>query len=523
MQEKGTLLDLAAAVADGTDVDWDLAESSANGVDDRQVVEQLRVLAAVGSAARASGLIWGPLEIRSELGSGTFGTVYRAWDMRLERDVALKLLHQQSSDGALGSTVVKEGRLLAQIRHPNVVTVYGADVFDGRAGIWMEFVSGRTLRAIVEQHGPFGHQEAAVIGRDLCRALAAVHKRGILHRDIKAQNVMREAGGRTVLMDFGTGDAAAGMATAPLAGTPAYLAPEVLAGEAPTYRSDLYSLGVLMFYLVSGEFPVTGGSLEELRDHHARHQRRLLRDLRPDLPTSYVRLIDRATAADPAERPESAGAMEALVGRVLGSSEDEEAEPHSRWRLFHVSTLSTTRWVALVMVLSAMAIGALVWSRTTGNPSSVVARNSVAVLGFKNVSGAGQETDYFSRGVTEDLVAQLASIRDLRIISGTSVRRFDSGKTNPIEVGAELGVATVLEGTVDRSANRIRITSRLLDAQSGEVLWAETFDRELNDVVSLQSEISRRIAYALRGELLRTDIVSPLRQRGAISKPSTRT
>jgi eukaryotic-like serine/threonine-protein kinase len=514
MQKDGTLLDLAAAVADGSDVDWDRAVSTAQNADERQVLQQLKILADVGSAARASGMTWGPLEIRGELGVGTFGTVFRAWDVRLERDVALKLLHERCSEGALASTVVKEGRLLAQIRHANVVTVHGADVFDRRAGIWMEFVSGRTLRAIVEEQGPFGHQEAAVIGRDLCRALAAVHQRGIVHRDIKAQNVMREAGGRTVLMDFGTGDAAAALGSAPLAGTPAYLAPEVLAGEAPTYRSDLYSLGVLMFYLVSGDFPVTGASLDELRERHGRHQRRLLRDLRPDLPASFVRVIDRTTAADPAERPESAGATEALLGGVLELSDLDATGPFRAFARLFEGTNKTARWIVLAVVLAGVALASVLWSPTTADSPSVVARNSVAVLAFRNVDGAGQETDYFSRGITDDLVAQLSSIRDLRVISGTSVRRFDNGKASPVEVGAELGAATVLDGTVQRTANRIQITSRLVDAHGGQVLWSETFDRDLDDIFSLQSDISRRIAYALRGELLRTDSASPVAPKG---------
>ena len=260
---EGTLLTLAQAVADGTDVDWERATSSAETQDEVRIVHQLRVLAQVGDAARAVAAKWGPLEMRGEVGGGTFGTVYRAWDTRLAREVALKLLHGEQAERHLASTIIKEGRLLAQIRHPNVVTVFGADIFDGRVGIWMEFVTGRTLKEIVQEQGPFGAHEAALIGRDLCRALAAVHKAGFVHRDIKAQNVMREAGGRTVLMDFGAGEAVAGAGetTGPLRGTPVYLAPELLDAEPPSVMTDIYSLGVLLYFLVSGTFPVVGASL----------------------------------------------------------------------------------------------------------------------------------------------------------------------------------------------------------------------------------------------------------------------
>src|SRR5439155_3714632 len=147
---------------------------------------------------------WGPLSIRAELGGGTFGVVYRAWDPRLEREVALKILRGlRSAEEDLASIVIKEARVLARLRHPNVITVFGADCFDGQVGLWMELVHGRTLKAIEQEQGPFSAREATLIGLDLCHAVAAVHQAGFLHRDIKAQNVMRETGGRIVLMVFG--------------------------------------------------------------------------------------------------------------------------------------------------------------------------------------------------------------------------------------------------------------------------------------------------------------------------------
>jgi serine/threonine-protein kinase len=161
--------------------------------------------------------------------------VYRAWDPRLDREVALKLIREQGPrHDSVGSLVIDEGRLLARVRHPNVVTVYGADRIDGRVGLWMEFVRGRTLEAVLRDHGPFGAQEAALIGLDVCRALSAVHKASLIHRDVKAQNVMREAGGRIVLMDFGTGREELEGRRAELAGTPLYIAPEIFASAPAT-------------------------------------------------------------------------------------------------------------------------------------------------------------------------------------------------------------------------------------------------------------------------------------------------
>src|SRR5215471_733308 len=166
---------------------------------------------------------WGPLVLMEKVGEGSFGEVYRAWDMTLEREVALKLMRAAEEDPAL----LQEARMLAKLRHPNVVTVYGADRHDGRSGVWMDFIEGETLAAIVEERGAFGAMEALLVGVDVCRALAAVHQSGLLHRDIKAQNVMRERGGRIVLMDFGLGHEAAGGAAANFGGTLPYIAPEL--------------------------------------------------------------------------------------------------------------------------------------------------------------------------------------------------------------------------------------------------------------------------------------------------------
>ena len=171
--------------------------------------------------------------------------MYRAWDPRLEREVALKLIPENAPDAA--SPVVEEGRLLARVRHPNVLTVHGAERIDGRVGIWTEYVRGETLAAEIARRGPVSAVEAARIGIEICRALVAVHGAGLLHRDVKAQNILRDSTGRIVLGDFGTGieiDEHAGITEPQIAGTPLYLAPEIFEHRPATVGSDLYSVGV---------------------------------------------------------------------------------------------------------------------------------------------------------------------------------------------------------------------------------------------------------------------------------------
>jgi TolB-like protein/Flp pilus assembly protein TadD len=392
--------------------------------------------------------------------------------------------------------VVNEGRLLARIRHPNVISVFGADVFEGFVGIWMELVNGKTLKDFQQEHGTYSSQEAVLIGVDLCRALAAVHRVGFVHRDIKAQNVMREAGGRIVLMDFG----AAGIthvgpaAVMSIKGTPLYLAPEVLEGDPSTVQSDLYSLGVLLYYLVSGEFPVTGRSLDELRTAHARRRRRLLRDVRPDLPFAFVRAIDDATAAEPHQRPDSAGAMEVLLERVAGHAITSPRRDRS-YR-------SPTRGLP---------------DASHGHDADVDQRRSIAVLPFVDIS-PDRNLEYFCDGIAEEIINALTTVAGLRVVASGSAFK-SHGKAHDVRlVGSMLNVGTVLEGSVRASGNRLRVISRLTDAADGHQLWSERFDRSLDDIFEVQDEIARAAVKALGVRLTAGT------QHGAVAPgtPSTR-
>jgi hypothetical protein len=205
----------------------------------------------------------------------------------------------------LGERVLREGRALARVRHPNVVNVYGVETHGSQIALCMEFIRGRTLEELIRAQGPLGAEEAITIGVAVGRALAAVHATGLVHRDVKTRNVMREEKGRIVLMDFGTGRDYGQLAraqAAELAGTPIYMAPEVLLGRAATQQSDIYSVGVLLYTLVSGRYPVEGRSIEDIVDAHRRGARTPLAERRPDLPDGFIRVVDRATAPDPAER-----------------------------------------------------------------------------------------------------------------------------------------------------------------------------------------------------------------------------
>ena len=330
MSDDSLLIELAGAITDGTNPDW-AAASTASSHEQRQLVEELRIVADLAAVYRRVGRAseegtkgpegapakWGPLELREKIGQGQFGTVYLAWDAVLERQVALKLLRET----AHAPEIIREGRLLARVRHPNVVTVYGVDQYEDAIGLWMEFVEGLTLSRMLMTRGVLGPREAAFIVVDLCRAVAAVHKAGLLHRDIKAQNVMREGSGRIVLMDFGAGEIRTPRTpTGVMTGTPLYLAPELFDGAPGTIASDIYSIGVLLFHLVTMTYPVDGATLNEIETAHRRDQRKRLADLRPDLPAGFVQVVERALERDPARRYRSTDAMQQELEHEIARS-----------------------------------------------------------------------------------------------------------------------------------------------------------------------------------------------------------
>jgi eukaryotic-like serine/threonine-protein kinase len=274
----------------------------------------------------ASATTWGSFRLLARVGHGGFGEVYRAWDPSLEREVALKLLlvapitadDPSEIDDQQYQALLREARALASVSHTNIVHIHGIDRHHGRVGFWTDFVRGKTLSALLAAQGPFGYREAAGIGLDIAKALSAVHRAGILHRDIKAENVMREEGGRILLMDFG-------LSTLPLrqgstAGTPNYMAPELFERSPASVSSDLYALGVLLYYLVAGAYPANLRGLDAEQALAALHHRKPLMDLRPDLPETFLRTVNLATELDPSRRFHSAGHFAAALAECLGTT-----------------------------------------------------------------------------------------------------------------------------------------------------------------------------------------------------------
>ena len=500
-------------MADGAPVDWVSAESRADA-DNRRLVRHLRLVESIASLHRSipredadprrevsepSGPHWGRLVLLDRIGAGTSCEVVRAWDTALQREVALKLLHDEADRTEAHGRLLEEARRLARVRHSNVVHVYGAEQHDGRTGLWMELVHGESLEQTVQTRGAFGAREAALIGLDLCAALAAVHGAGLLHRDIKAQNVMRESGGRLVLMDFGTGEELSG--TNRLVGTPLYLAPEIFRGQRASVQSDLYSLGVLLFYLVTGKFPVSAGSMEQLARAHAHRERQPLRDLRPDLPEGFVSTIERALDSDPTRRYQSVGDFESALRESLDPRQPAVA----------VTTRPTPRrrfglaFVSAVAALALAVVALIVWTRATESNRGTVLSSirSIAVLPMSEDAGSGLPKQ-FANGLTDELIATLGQIHALSVRSGLSVKALK--ELPPKEIADRLGVDAWLEttlssGTEGGGANGVRVRANLIAAGTQTVVWTKQFERPRGEVLTLQADIAKAIASALKANL----------------------
>ena len=492
--------DLIESLADGARVDWAALEAGARTDAERRRYRNLRLVARIVELHRTLALeeehvestqpeppplpsppmAWGHLQVIERLASGAFGDLYRARDPQLDRVVALKLLRPRPAGDASISRLLSEAQTLARVSHPNVVVVHGADVRDGRAGLWMELIEGQTLESVLHERGRFGAGEAISIGRDVCRALAAVHGAGLVHSDVKAQNVMRESGGRIVLMDFGAGRAQG--TSASVAGTPLYFAPEVLAGAPPTPQSDVYSLGVLLFYLLTQSYPCLADDLETLRRVHADGPRAHLRDLRPGLPDALVDCVERALEADPAMRFATAGAMERALAKAQGIDD-------SWWRAFLAPMLLTAA------VLAAIGIA---WPRF-GTRGPV---QSLAVLPF---TPPNSENAYLTDGLTTDVVRELQRF-DVQVRRATGVA---AGSSNG-DLDSRLGADVILAADARREGvtTRLRVTVR---RAATAPFWIEDYDVEDSRLPSIARTIAQGVAEAI-GARVRAGAPAPSHQ-----------
>lgn len=482
MNRRSAVRSAVRALATGDAVEWRAALDSASPDDaSRPMLEALQLIDRIAQARdtidsgqtpegesteeqlAGSGDRWGTMRLREIIGRGSHGIVYRALDERLNREVAVKLV-RSAVQAPLVGRFLDEARLLARVRHPNVVTIHGAEIFDGQPGLWMERLEGCTLQEQVVQQGPLDAREAALVAVEVCRGLAAIHRAGVLHRDLKAENIMREPDGRVVLTDFSTSGVVDDAAR--LAGTPLYMAPEVLAGQPASERSDVYSTGVLTYFLLTGSLPVTGATVDDLRRAHAEGIARPFFDRQPAVPRALQAIVSRALARDPSARQASAADLAAELVAFL-----EHSARRPGWHRRAVAVL------ALSALLTTAAV-ALVWRPWATGPAptgSVVEEAWLLVGAFDNTTGdpmLGASIEYaLERELTNSSRLQMVSRARVDDTLRLMKRPPDSvlDRKTAQEIGLrDPAIRSFVVGRVEPAGPGFLLSATILDVSTGE-------------------------------------------------------
>jgi serine/threonine-protein kinase len=414
--------------------------------------------------ALTAGTRLGPYELQSLIGAGGMGEVYRARDRRLGRDVAIKVLSGQPDPDRL-LRFEQEARAVAALSHPNVISIFDVGAHR-RPYLVTELLEGHTLRTAIDQ-GPLLVSRAVDLALQLVAGLSAAHARGIVHRDLKPENLFLTTDGRLKILDFGLAKVAAGgsdlttigaTGARMVLGTFGYMSPEQARGLDADARSDIFAFGAILYELLTGRRAFGGGSAADALAA-VLHQPVTALSFGPEVPAALVRIIHRCLEKDPAGRFQSA--------RELGAA---------------IEALSDARSTVIVAPPAA-------------EPTSI------AVLPFANLS-AEPDNQYFSDGLAEDLIGALARLPGMRVAAATTSFRFRARDADVREVGHEIGVDAILEGSVRRSGGRLRITTRLVDVDSGYQLWSDRYDRTMADVFDVQDEIVASIVQAIAPALL---------------------
>ena len=441
-------------------------------------------------------------ELLNEVARGGMGIVYRAKQRAPSRIVALKMIlpAHLNSPGAV-NRFRAEAEAAASLDHEGILPIYAVGEHDGAPFYSMKFAEGGTLSTKIDNYRDKPRQVAALIAK-LARAVAFAHEHGILHRDLKPGNVLFDSAGKPYVSDFGLAkwlqrecDLTQTLA---ILGTPYYMAPEQATdSRGVTASADVYSLGAILYHLLTGRPPFAGDTPMELLHRAETESPKPPRLTNQHVPRDLETICLKCLAKEPATRYASAAALAEDLERWLKHQPIQAKRSGfvtqgRKW----VRRNPTTAVLAVLLIALAASVSFTVWNRRP----AVIIPKSVAVLPFENLSNDANNA-YFADGIQEEILTRLAGIADLKVISRTSTQQYQSKPRNLSQIAKQLGVANILEGSVQKAADQVRVNVQLINAQTDSHLWAETYDRKLTDVLGVESEIAKRVAESLQARL----------------------
>ena len=456
------------------------------------------------------GELIGHYRIESFIGAGGMGEVYLARDERLGRKVALKLLPQRlTTDETQLSRFKTEARTASALNHPNILTVHEIGAEGDRQFMATEFIEGVTLRASLAR-GKMDLHAALEIAVQVASALAAAHETGIVHRDIKPENIMLRPDGYAKVLDFGIAKLALPQPASdslraqqgPVVGTARYMSPEQLLGQQSDARSDIWSLGVVLYEMVAGIPPFSEATINDCIASILKMEPAPLSSVLEDVPVKLQSIVQKALCKNREERYQTTRELLAELRNFKRELEAERSSPQIKTREGSIVSKIKRhkRGAFFTLAATILSAAAFAYSFYFVAPAKLPNEKSIAVLPFADLSPA-RDQEYFCDGIQEEILTRLSSIADLKVISRTSTQRFQSKVGNLSQIAKQLGVAHVLEGSVQKAADQVRVSVQLINAQTDSHLWADTYDRKLTDIFGVESEIAKRITESLHAKL----------------------
>jgi TolB-like protein/Flp pilus assembly protein TadD/predicted Ser/Thr protein kinase len=454
----------------------------------------------------------GRYEVIEELGQGGMGRVYRVEDSKTKEELALKLIKPEiASDKKTIERFINELKIAHKISHRNVCRMYHLGEDQGNYYITMEYIPGEDLKSVIGMTGCLSLETAIAIGRQICQGLVEAHRLGVVHRDLKPSNVMVDRDGNVRIMDFGIarsfrdkGITGAGM----MIGTPEYMSPEQVQSLPVDLRSDIYSLGVILFEMATGRLPFSGKTPLSVAVKHQTEIPPDPRKFNPQISQELSRIILRCMEKDRARRYQGASEIQEELERIgremptlqkpapggrTSTHKERPAPSQKRW------------WVLGAVMVLIIAVGLFLVFSLFQRPVPIADKNMLVVLPFENLGAAGDE--YFATGITEEITSRLAALQGLRVISRTSAMHYSETNKSIRQIGDELGVDYVLEGSVRwnralEGSGRVRVTPQLVRVRDDTQVWSESYDRVIEDIFTVQNEIAEQVAQNLDLTLL---------------------